>query len=102
MISWFAPVSISRRMAAPLRRRWSCIVHRVKNAAGLFFLEVQIAVAGDAERGGRNDFVSAIEALGEGVDDVVEEYIFDGGFGGRPTYQARQACWGDNCAEGAA
>ena len=64
--------------AAPVKLH----VHRFKDAARFLLFEIEIAVAGHAKRSGRKNFVSMVEASGEGANHVVQENVLDGSFGG--------------------
>ena len=56
----------------------------------LFFLEVEVAVAGDAKGGAGEDFVAAIHAGGVTLDEVGEKDIVLGAVGGGHAHKARQ------------
>src|SRR5271155_3641064 len=68
-------------------------VHRFQDAAGFLFLEVEVAVAGNAKRGGGKDFVAMVEPFGERVNDIVEKHIVNLALGRGQAHQARQGAW---------
>src|ERR1700723_2592497 len=65
-------------------------VHRLKEASGLFLFQVEITVARDAKSCRRQDFVTVIQPIGKGVNNVVQEHIFNSVLGRRQAHQARQ------------
>src|ERR1700733_4434347 len=65
-------------------------VHRFQKTAGLLFFKVEVAVARDAEGGGRQDFVTVIEPSGKSVNNVVQENIIHFVLRRRQAHQARQ------------
>ncbi len=66
-------------------------VHRFQDAAGLLFLEIEVAVARDAKGGGGKYFVAVVKPLGECVNDVMQKDILDAVLGRREAHQAGQS-----------
>ena len=52
-------------------------VYCVQDASRFFLAQIQIAVAGDAERRGGKNIVSVIEVIGEGMNDVMKKCKFN-------------------------
>ena len=67
--------------------------------ARFFFLEVEIAVAGDAKGGAGEDFVAAIHAAGVALDEVGEKDVVLGAVGGGDAHEARQGTGNGEHAE---
>ena len=74
-------------------------VHGVEQAARFFLFEVEIAVAGDAERSGSEDFVAAIELWGIRGNDVVQKNVVNCIVRGGNTEKTRQGARNGNHAE---
>src|SRR5262249_31794806 len=76
-------------------------VHDFEKAASFFLLEIEIAVAGDAERGGSQDFIAAVKFSGIRRDDVLQENVLDGFAGsGNAEKPGKRAGNGDHTEEG--
>ena len=61
----------------PLPAAMNLHVHRFQEAAGLFLLKIEVAVACDAKGGGGKNFVAVVEPLGKCMNDVMQKHIFD-------------------------
>ena len=76
-ISGSAPASISRRTASPLRRLCSSDADGFEQRARLFFFEVEVGVAGDAEGCAGEHLVAAIHAGEVLRDQVLEQEVVE-------------------------
>ena len=65
-------------------------VRRFQNAAGFLLFEVEVAIARHAEGGSRKNFVSVVQPLRKGVNDVVQKRILDPVLWRRQAHEARQ------------